>query len=202
MQNVIRETIASEVRSPNDSYLIGIRSFFGSAGTEVASTDGLVDRGPAKNPDCVGLGVELITLSRFFLGRMHLSIVGTLVFAGIRQAFDSKLVNDEALRRRSPRCDLSERFFDCDELRCRRAAKLMDFGAGPIRRRGGAPAPVRRPSLARRPSPGSDPSKGGSRRHSAHPRLWLCPKPGFAPAAAGRGNDKGRRPTKPRRSGA
>ena len=72
--NVIKKTIASEVRSPSDSCLVGNRSFFESAGTGVASTNGLVDGRPAENPNRVGLGVELIgTLSRSLGARISQS---------------------------------------------------------------------------------------------------------------------------------
>jgi hypothetical protein len=64
MQNVIRNTIAREIRLSSNGHLIEAHSFFGpvamvgSAGTRVASTDDLV--GSAETHDRVELSVELI----------------------------------------------------------------------------------------------------------------------------------------------
>jgi len=71
MQNVIRNTIAREIRLSSNGPLIENHSFFGpvgtfgSAGTRVASTDDLV--GPAENHDRVELSVELIGAFRLWL---------------------------------------------------------------------------------------------------------------------------------------
>jgi hypothetical protein len=71
MQNVIRNTIAREVRLSSNGHLIEAHSFFGpvamvgSAGTRVASTDDLV--GSAETHDRVELSVELIGAFRLWL---------------------------------------------------------------------------------------------------------------------------------------
>src|SRR5258708_19249688 len=71
MQNVIRNTIAREVRLSSNGHLIENHSFFGSvgtfgsAGTRVASTDDLV--ASAQNHYRVKLSVDLIAAFRLSL---------------------------------------------------------------------------------------------------------------------------------------